>query len=66
MKLLHFLGFHTPLTCVEPGEIKYDFQSPFDIIITKYLQYKCECGREFWMPRMSFEEWRMDEFIYKY
>ena len=65
MKLSHFLGFHNPLVSVETGEIRFKYQNPFELFITKYSQYQCECGRQFWMPKGSFEEWRLAEQTYK-
>ncbi len=65
MKLKHLLGFHNPITCRETGEIKFEFQSPWDLMITKYTQYQCECGRKFWMPAGSFVEWKIQEITYK-
>ena len=64
-KIRHFFGFHCPLDCIETGEFKFEFQSPFDIYITKYTQYKCNrCDRKFFMTKYSFEEWK-DEYLYK-
>ena len=64
-KMKHFLGFHNPITARETGEVKYQYQSPFDIFITKFTEYECECGRKFWMPKGSFEEWKLSVITYK-
>lgn len=65
MKISHFFGFHNPLTCKTTGNIKFEYQSAFDLSITKYTQYQCECGRKFWMPPYSFDEWKMETEIYQ-
>ena len=65
MKIKHLLGFHDPLTCKETGEIKFEYQGAFDLMITKFTQYQCGCGRKFWMPAGSFEEWKMQEITYR-
>ena len=64
-KLKHWLGFHDPINCQETGEIKFEYQNAFDLMITKYTEYKCDCGRKFWMPKGSFEEWKLSEITYR-
>ena len=65
MNIWHFLGFHDPLTCVETGDIKFEYQSAFDLFITRFYQYRCGCGRKFWMPPGSFFEWKLEQTTYK-
>jgi len=65
MEIGHFLGFHNPINCIETGEVKFDYQNSFALIITKYTEYQCDCGRKFWMPKGDFEEWKMEEITYK-
>ncbi|OGK35109.1 hypothetical protein A3F59_02645 [Candidatus Roizmanbacteria bacterium RIFCSPHIGHO2_12_FULL_38_13] len=65
MNIKHFLGFHNPLICKETDEVKFEYQGAFDFFITKFTQYQCGCGRIFWMPAGSFQEWRLKEEIYQ-
>lgn len=66
MKLLHLIGFHDILNSQEAGDYKLEYQSAFDLMITRYNQYKClTCSRFFWMPPQSFNERVVDEKIFK-
>ena len=64
-KISHLLGFHDPISCVETGEIKFEYQNLFDVMITKFTEYQCGCNRKFWMPSGSFFEWKMQELTYR-
>lgn len=65
--ILHkIFGLHNPLDCIETGEVKFEYQSAFDLMITKFTQYKCNvCGRKFYYPKGSFEEWKFNAHLYR-
>jgi hypothetical protein len=66
MKILHWFGCHNFLNSVDTGDYKFEYQSAWDLMITKFTKYKClDCGRYFYYPAGSFEEEKMRETTYK-
>lgn len=62
-RLFCYLGIHDPVVCVETGEFKFEYQNVYDLLITRFTQYRCNCGRKFWMPAGSFFVWQSMEMI---
>ncbi|HDY66810.1 MAG TPA: hypothetical protein ENH85_03345 [Candidatus Scalindua sp.] len=77
-KFIHWLGFHNPMRC-ERNKMFPNLDLPsgfngitrpkvstFSIWTVIETQYLClDCGRTFWMPCGNFEEWKLNEIIYR-